>query len=411
MRLKLLLTGIALCAASVLAALLYAPYLPRLAFEGFPQAGWPAPGDFAAVAGSGARAEAIPTDLTGAVFDRQGRSLFEEKEGKALLIYQGGRLRFEHYTEGVDSNSRLNSYSMVKSLIGALVLKAHAEGKIASLQDPVGTYLPQLGDAGFRAIPIADFLAMRSGIAFEPDDVKTVSGHKDIEATRVNPFSPMARLHMLGLDAVAGGLRADPAGIRNFSYQNINTAVLGRLLTVVYGQTLEQILNEKIWAPAGAGTAYWRRYGPGRAVTPYCCLYASPRDWLRVGVYIMSNGSRNLGTEDSGSEKCRFLPPALWRQYLGRDLSYASIKDGAYGSHIYHNVLDRAGEHLQGPFAYMLGNGGQTVYLMPDRDLVVVRFGGQIQLLHSTLYAGWRSIAPRAGTASVVTGGEADDCN
>ena len=42
---------------------------------------------------------------------------------------------------------------------------------------------------------------------------------------------------------------------RGFSYRNINTAVMGRLLTNLYGRPLEQLLSEKIWRPAGASTA------------------------------------------------------------------------------------------------------------------------------------------------------------
>jgi CubicO group peptidase (beta-lactamase class C family) len=338
------------------------------------------------------------------VFDPKGRRLFEEKDGKALLIFQGGKLRFEHYAQGFDKASRLNSYSMIKSLVGALVLKAHAEGKIQSLEDPIGAYLPKLGDAGVRAVPIIDFLSMRSGIAFEPEAVKTMAGGgpKDIEETRINPFGAMARLHMLGLDAVAEGLRAQPKARGSFNYQNINTATLGRLLETVYNKPLDQLLSEKIWAPAGAGTAYWRRYGPGQAVTPYCCLYASPRDWLRIGLFLMGNGTKNR----------RFLPRPLWREFMGRQLSYNGVKDGHYGLHIYHNVLDRVGEPLQGSFTYMFGSRGQVVYLMPDLDLVVVRFGGQIQLLHSTLYAAWRS-TPHSlkENSGAENGGSRVNCN
>ncbi len=34
----------------------------------------------------------------------------------------------------------------------------------------------------------------------------------------------------------------------------------------------------------------------------------------------------------------------------------------------------------------MTGLGGQMVYLIPWADTVVVRFGAQVQLLHSTIY-------------------------
>ncbi len=303
-----------------------------------------------------------------------------------MIVAQGAKVRLEHYADGFGPDAKFNSYSMVKSLVGALVLRAHAEGKIAALDDPVGRYLPDLGDASFRDTPILALLRMRSGIAFEPDGVKSDvgSGNKDLEATRMNPFGPMARLHFGGLDGVASRLRIEQGRGERFNYQNINTAVLGRLLSEIYGQPLEKILSEKIWRPAGAARAYWRRYAKDAPVSPYCCVYATARDWANVAAFVMRNGEK----DDP------FLPPALIRRFLELDLPTPKLRAGHYGLHLYQNILDRKGEPLQGPFTYMLGNKGQTTYLMPQEDLVVVRFGEKVPLLHSTLYSAWRSAFP-----------------
>ena len=69
------------------------------------------------------------------------------------------------------------------------MLKARAEGRIASLDDPIGTYLPGLGDASFRAIPITQFLRMTSGIVFEADGKKAIGGEagKDHRAYTPQP--------------------------------------------------------------------------------------------------------------------------------------------------------------------------------------------------------------------------------
>jgi CubicO group peptidase (beta-lactamase class C family) len=166
-------------------------------------------------------------------------------------------------------------------------------------------------------------------------------------------------------------------GAGEFSYQNVNTALAGAALERVYRRPLQELLSDKIWKPAGAIDATWRRYGEGLPVTPYCCLYARPIDWLRVAQYLMTNGSPTAP----------FLPPRLWKTLLGIDLSHDALHQGVYGSFAYHNILDRPGQALQGPFAYFFGSKGQTVYLMPKQDLVVVRFGNKIQLLHSTLYS------------------------
>ena len=192
----------------------------------------------------------------------------------------------------------------------------------------------------------------------------------------------MARLHTGGVEAIAPELKSEPSLRATFNYQNVNTALLGLVLARAYRMPLEQALASEIWAPAGAAPAEWRRYVAGLAVSPYCCLYARPLDWAKAGLFLMHTGA---------PEK-RFLPEPLWRDFLGLDLTDADIADGRYGLHIRQDLLDRAGEPLQGRFSFFMGSRGQMTYLMPDKDLVVVRFGDGFQKLHSTLYEAWRSM-------------------
>ena len=316
--------------------------------------------------------------------DPAAAAKFAAGGGRALIVSRKGEILLEHYADGIGPTDKLNSYSMMKSLIGALVLRAHADGLIQCLDDPIGRYLNTLGDPAFRAIPIRAFLRMRSDVSFEADGAKSALGgaHKDLESTRLNPFGPMARLHFQGLEGVSRELRVQSDSQGQYDYQNVNTALLGQLLSKLYHQPLEDIISEKIWSPAGARPAHWRRHSAGRPVTAYCCIYARLRDWLLVGNFLLRNGT----------EKARFLPPQLWRRYLGLDLTHEKVRRGHYGLHIYHDILDRDGEALQGRFSYLFGSRGQIVCVIPERDLVVVRFGRKIPLLHTTLYQAWRAI-------------------
>lgn len=366
-------------------AVMVAPYLPRLVLEGYPAAQWPAAGAFAGIQGVERTSDSVirPDNPVRASLGEMSKGLFGKDGGKALLLHHDGALKLEHYAGGVDRQTRFNSYSLAKSLVGVLVLRAVTRSLIGGLRDPVGKYLPEIGDQAFRAAPLAAFLHMRSGVVFSETGLRasSVSGTKNIEDMRINPFGPMARLHMAGLGDVGSGLRVDPSNTA-FSYQNVNTAVLGAVLEKVYGVGLETVLAREIWVPAGAMAADWRRHGKDLPVTPYCCIYARPRDWLQVALFLMSNGDGH------------FLRPDLWQSYFGRALPAAARQKGAYGLHVYHNVLDRAGEPLQGPFSYMFGSRGQVVYMMPEKKLAIVRFGERIPLLHSTLYGAWRSLRP-----------------
>lgn len=368
-----------------ISALVFAPYLPRLVAEGYPAPQWPGSGVFAKIPGAEEHPDATagPKTPIKASLGDMSNSLFGKDGGQALLVHRDGAIVLEHYADGVDGQTRFNSYSLAKSLVGALVLRAVTRTLIGGLQDPVGKYLPEVGDQAFRAVPLAAFLRMRSGVVFSESGLKasSVPGDKDIETLLINPFGPMARLHMGGLADLGPGLRVDPSDIE-FSYQNVNTAILGAVLEKVYGQGLESVLAKEIWIPAGAQAADWRRYDETLSVTPYCCLYARPRDWLKVALFLMKNGDG------------KFLRQDLWSDYFGRTLAEADRRKGAYGLHVYQNVLDRAGEPLQGPFSYMFGSRGQVVYMMPGKKLALVRFGDGIPLLHSTLYGAWRSLPP-----------------
>lgn len=366
-----------------LAALVYAPYLPRLLAEGYPSLVWPVRGHFAAIEGAVAQPPALSAKPS-----RQPSAelltLFNDSGGKALLVSRAGRLELEHYAAGITAETKLNSFSMAKSLVGALVFKALAEGRLKSLDESIGGILPDHGDAAFRTVTPRALLRMQSGILFDASD-KILGGEpKDVDATRLNPFGPMARLHMGGLAAIASSLTVTKAASQPFSYQNIDTAILGAALERLYAKPLEALLSEKLWRPAGAAPAFWRRpYAQGPA-SAYCCIFARPRDWIAVGRYLMHNG-------EPGKP---FLPDPLWRELMGADLGAAALRQGVFGHHLRHDILDRPGEALHGAFAYMLGQGGQVLYMLPKEDLVVLRSGERIQRLHSTLYAAWRSLAP-----------------
>ncbi len=370
------LLAISAIAAGVLGtglAIAYATGTFQLVSAGYPATVWPVSGAYEIVKGT-----APSTDKTApsGALDARGREIFAKSGSKALLAARGGEVELAVYADGYDPDTRFNSFSLVKSLIGALVLKAQAEGRVKSLDDPLGTYLPDFGPESLQGVTIRALLEMKSGLDFEPD-----GSDKDDKLAAINPFGNLARLHGGGLSVVKDRLEIQPENRGKFTYQNVNTAILGRLLSSLYGQPLHEILSREIWRPAKAADAFWLRHADGRDVTAYCCLYATPGDWIRVGRFLMRNGSADHP----------FLPPELWQAFFGKGLNDRELAAGVYGLHVRHDILDRPGEALQGPFTYMMGQGGQIVYMMPEKDLVAVRFGEEHALLHSTLYSLWNS--------------------
>lgn len=378
---KAVLAIVGILVLSMAGALAYAPYLPQLLLEGPPALIWNGKGTFVSVSGAQA-----PRDIGGGkaaqthALTADLQKLFTDTKGMALLVARAGHLEIEHYAQGVTPDTRFNSYSMAKSLIGALIYRAIADKKIASLDTSLGTILPD--DKGLADVTLRSLITMRAGIHFETEG-KFGAASPGMDAdTSPNPFGPLARLHFAGLDTLERGLTVQAQETPKFLYQNVNTALLGAVLEVVYGRSLESLMAEQIWQPAMAQPALWRKPTIDKPVSAYCCIYASPRDWIRIGLYLNANG-----TPDAP-----FLPQPLWREFMGLDIDPALRAADHYGNHVYQNVLDRPGQALQGPFTYLMGQGGQVLYLMPERDLVVYRSGEGIQLLHSTLYGAWNSL-------------------
>ncbi|TYC51233.1 serine hydrolase [Rhodobacterales bacterium] len=368
------ITGLAAGLVGAAAIAAYATGFLGLISAGYPRALWPALGSFETVAG---RNTLLQTRPSLAKLDSRGEDLFKQSESRAVLAAHNGVLDLEVYGDGIGPTTRMNSYSLVKSLVGALVLKAVSEGRISEIDEPIGTYLPTLSTREVRGRSIRSFLEMRSGLDFEEHGADKLD-----HASTYNPFGNLTRLHKNGIRGVADGLELASGNKDAFVYQNVNTAVLGLMLSEIYDQPLPELLSEKIWRPAGAADAFWMRHVDADEATAYCCLYATARDWVHVGRFLMKNG-------EPGDP---FLPRELWESFFGFGVSPSRRSDDHYGLHVRHNVLDRPGETLQGGFSYMLGQGGQVVYLMPEQDLVVVRFGEGFSLLHSTLYSAWNSI-------------------
>lgn len=382
---KLFLVITFVITASIVGALIHAPYLTNLLLEGYPGLVFSGRGEYSRIEGGKDTRQLWNGDI---VAEKQLghdlNQLFRGSDGAALLVARDGRLELEHYRPGIRANTKLNSYSMAKSLVGALIFKAIAEGRIGTLNARLSDFLPRYHR--FGGVSLRALITMRAGLKFDNggSNFGSDATGKDIDKS-VNPFGPLARLHFRGIEAVEGELSIREQTSGAFSYQNVNTALLGEVLEEVYGQPLEVLLSEKIWQPAGASEALWRRPHRESSVSAYCCIFATARDWIRIGVFLSENGTASTP----------FLPEPLWREFMGLDIPVSELRKDHYGHHIRQNVLDRPGQALQGSFTYLMGQNGQVLYLMPQYRLVVYRAGEGLQLLHSTLYAAWETLGPQ----------------
>jgi CubicO group peptidase (beta-lactamase class C family) len=286
----------------------------------------------------------------------------------ALLVAQGDDIIYERYWRGDGPDSLFNPQSMSKTLVALLVGIAIDEGRIRSVEDPVERYVREWRGDPRGKITVEQLLRMSSGLA-------QLQGKHGYALTRDNP----AVYQHFGSDFVKPilGLRLAAAPGTKWDYNNNATNLLGVVLERATGKRYAALLSEKLWRPLGNRDArlYLDREGGFPMVS--CCVFSRPRDWVRVGQLIAGRG-------EFGGKR---LVPAAWIDHM---TTPAPTYRG-YGYQIWLGDQKVGGAPLpvqaQGlspwqsePFAaedmiFLNGHGFQRVWIIPSRDLVIVRAG------------------------------------
>ena len=287
-----------------------------------------------------------------------------ETDTHALIIYHDGAIRLEHYFPGHDAGEITPTQSMHKSVVAMLVGIAIRDGLIKSVDDPAHIYLPEWANDERRHITIRQMLQQTSGINFV--------------TFGLNPLSGFFQL-MLGPDVTPVALNLEqevPAGTR-FDYNSAIPQNMGLILERVSGKRYAEYLSEALWQHLGVPDAWvvLDSEEKGMARTS-CCLDATALSWLRLGLLHLNLG--RVGNQQ--------LVPAQWM----RDIATPSEHNPNYGyftwlgtehsEYRYYNRKTSTRVLHSEPFVapdviYFDGFGGQRVYIIPSRKLVIVRTG------------------------------------
>ena len=103
---------------------------------------------------------AIGKDYNTKKIPAQCLSDMERLHTAAFLIIRDDSIRHEEYWDGHSDTSHTNSFSMAKTFISILVGIAVEEGKIKSIDEPVGDFLPEYKEGNKGKITIRHLLTM-----------------------------------------------------------------------------------------------------------------------------------------------------------------------------------------------------------------------------------------------------------
>ncbi|THD73026.1 class C beta-lactamase-related serine hydrolase [Thalassobius vesicularis] len=166
-----------------------------------------------------------------------------ERAVTALVVLKDGQIRHEGYYQGTGPEDRRISWSMAKSFLASLFGIVLQDGAIASMDDPVTKYAPQLAGSAYDGARIIDVLHMASGVKFNED---YLDFNSDINR--------MGRVLALGgsMDGFAAGLaERDATPGQTWHYVSIDTHVIGMVIRGATGRTIPDLMAEKLIRPLG----------------------------------------------------------------------------------------------------------------------------------------------------------------
>jgi CubicO group peptidase (beta-lactamase class C family) len=268
----------------------------------------------------------------------------------SFLIFHRDSLLLEYYTEGFNEKTVSNSFSMAKSIVSLLAGIAIDEGKIKDINQPVSDFIPSFSEGDKSKLTIWHLL--------------TMSANTDWSESGGNPLSHNAEgYYGSDLAGMIEDTKIEGEPGKSFRYQSGITLILGYCVSQATGVSLSEYASEKVWKKVGAEyPAYWSLDKEDGIEKSYCCLYASGRDFARIGSLYMHNGNwkgEQIVSENWVSES---LEPAELMDEYGE-------KNDRYGYQWW--ITTHEGRKV----FYMRGILGQYVICFPDEELIIVRTG------------------------------------
>jgi CubicO group peptidase (beta-lactamase class C family) len=290
----------------------------------------------------------------------------------AVLVYQNGNVLYEHYSSGkdeawgedlgvvvFDENSLHDLRSGTKSIVSALIGIAIGDGKIPSLDTPISSLLDKkhfashLPPPGNKPMLLRHLLSMTAG--FEWDESTSYTDPNNSEIQMWHSDAPVAF-------ALSRPYQSAPG--TEFHYNGGLTQVLVEILEESTGMAADDYAREKLFSPLKIEEFTWVQHESGQ-VWGASGLRLKAEDFAKIGLLYMQNGRwADENILPDGWVGSTFTPQI--------DTGFSVTID--YGLHWWLPAYVAEGQPISAAMA--TGNGGQTLLLFPEHDLLIVILAG-----------------------------------
>lgn len=274
----------------------------------------------------------------------------------SFMIIRKDTILYENYQRNYSDTTKVSSFSVVKPILSTLIGIAIDEGKIKSVEDYIVDYLPEFKNkVGFNKIKVRHLLHHTSGIAFSNNKFDLFSDNVEFY------WGENLRDRILNVE-----IEYAPGKV--FKYSSENTMLLALIIEKITNNSVSNYLQERIWKKLGMeAPAEWSldRDDEKGIEKVFCCLQATTKDFAKFARLYLNDGN--------------------WKgeQIVSKEWVKKSTSPHPTGNnkHFYHNNWG-IGPLKYGSF-FAIGLYGQYLYVYPEEEIIIVRFGDKSTYLHT----------------------------
>ncbi|MBA3972151.1 MAG: serine hydrolase, partial [Bacteroidetes bacterium] len=291
-----------------------------------------------------------------------------------VLILRNNKLVYEQYFPGTDvtrgvgfvgfkdhhRDSLHDVRSITKSVVGAAILIAHAQGKIKSLNQRVFDFFPEYAkhDTGMKKqITVQHLLNMTAGIEW------------DEEISYLDPRNSEIKMNNASdaIEFVLSQIIIDTPG-KKYNYSGGCTQVLAAIVAKATGIPVDKFCEQYLFKDLGIEKFTWAKIRSGDP-SAASGLRMRSRDLAKFGLLFLNNGKWNQKQIIPAHLVARTLTSQATTQYADSIVPFVGYSNQFW---IYTEKIK--GELVD--YVQTQGNGGQIILLDKKNDLELIITAG-----------------------------------
>lgn len=309
------------------------------------------------------------------------KKLLDDNKTDAFVVVHNGQLVYERYFNGYNESEPHGMASLAKVFTGAIIQSLAEENRI-DLEKTADTYIKELKNTPFGKATLQQLMDMQVSVEYPTHGYEHPAlENQDAQLYLASNILPRGKNYdgpMKIYDMLREAEETAPPG-SDFSYDNGSAETLAWIIRTITGKSLAENVSERIWSQIGMEENAYYVTDETKVEQASAGLNATARDMARFGQLLLNNGAYN------GKQ---ILPSSITEDI--KNVQEGELAVGPGASISYHNQW-WIPHNEQGAFE-VLGSYGQTLYIDPKANMVIVHFSSnatpsnEIHSVYSNMY-------------------------